>query len=147
MKKILFPILFLTVAFVGCDKDEAATAGIAIDNVLPPYVELTSTAAKSVKEGASTTVAFNLRTAIQEDVTITYNVTGALNMPNQTLTIPRNALSASATINVPTGTIVAPATTATATLTFVKAVTASGRELGVGQKGPANQKVTINITK
>lgn len=147
MKKILFPILFLAVAFVGCDKDEAATAGIIMDNVLPPYVELTSTSAKTVKEGASTTVAFRLRTAIQENVVVTYNITGALNMPNQTITIPRDALTASATINVPAGTIVAPATTATATLTFVKAVTASGRELGVGQKGPANQKVTINITQ
>lgn len=148
MKNILIIISLFALGFQACNKDEAGTAGIIINNVIPPYVELTSTAAKTVKQGASTSVTFRMRTALQEAVTVTYSVTGGgVNLTNQTVVIPRNSLTAAATINIPAGVIVAPATAATATLTLVKAVTASNRTLTIGQKNdPATQVVTVNIT-
>lgn len=152
MKKIskIFSIALLSLtmlAFQSCDKDTGSD-GFDFSNSLPPYVALSSTAAKTVKQGSSTKVTFNMRTGLQEAVTVTYNVIGGgLNLNNQTVTIDRNKTTADATINIPAGIIVAPATTATAVLTVVKAVTASGTQLTLGQKNtPATEKVTINIT-
>jgi hypothetical protein len=147
MKKIFFAIFILAVFLQSCDKHTSLGDNYDLSNTLPPYVALSSTAAKTVKQGASTTVTFQLRTALQQKVTVTYNVTGAVNLSNQTAVIDRDKTSVVATSNIPANTIVAPATTATATLTLVKAVTESGTELTIGSKNtPATQKVTINIT-
>jgi hypothetical protein len=149
MKKILIIFSVVCLGFQACNKDEAATAGFDFSASLPAYVELSSTAAKTVKQGASTTVTFVMRSAFQQAVTVYYDVTGGgVNLTNQTVVIERNKLTAVATINIPAGVIVAPNTTATATLTLTKAVTASGTQLTIGQKNiPAAQKVTINITQ
>ncbi|MEI9947280.1 MAG: hypothetical protein WDN26_24095 [Chitinophagaceae bacterium] len=147
MKKILAIILPLALIFQSCDKDDAELDGIDLSTSIPPYVELTSTAAKTVKQGTSTTVSFQMRVAMQQAVTITYNVTGAVTLTNQTVVIDRNKLTATATVAVPNNAIVAPATSATATLTLVKAAKADGGLLTIGAKNePATQKVTINIT-
>ena len=119
---------------------------IDLGNTLQPYVELTSTAAKTVKQGTATTVAFRMRTGLQQKVTVHYDVTGAVNLPNQTLVLDKEALTGTATINVPANVIVAPATSATATVTLRKAVKEDGTELTIGAKNtPATQKVTLNI--
>ena len=119
---------------------------IDLSNTLQPYVELTSTAAKTVKQGAATTVAFRMRTGLQQKVTVHYDVTGAVNLPNQTLVLDKEALTGTATINVPANVIVAPATSATATVTLRKAVKEDGTELTIGAKNtPATQTVTLNI--
>ena len=148
MKKLI--ILFsITVAFLlqSCDK-KGPGDNYDFSNSLPAYVALTSTAAKTIKEGASGTFTFTLKTAIQQPVKVTYKVEGALNLPNQTVTIAREALTSVATVTVPAGVIVAPATTATATLTLVSAATEDGNALTIGSKNDAaTQKVTINITK
>jgi len=146
MKKILAIILPLVILFQSCDKEDAGLDGIDLSNTIPPYVELTSTAAKEVQQGTSATVAFQMRAAMQETVTITYNITGAVNQPNQTVVIDRNKTTANATVSIPNNVIVAPATSAVATLTVVKAQTASGRMLTLGAKNdPSKQKLTINI--
>lgn len=150
MKKLLILLLSATIfGFQSCDKDEAATEGFDFSNTLPPYVELSSTAAKTVKQGASTTFTFVMRSALQQNVTVSYDVTGGgLNLTNQTVVIERNKLNAVVTVPIPANAIVAPATTASATLTLTKAVTASGAQLTIGQKNvPGAQKVTINITQ
>ena len=119
---------------------------IDLGNTLQPYVELTSTAAKTVKQGTATTVAFRMRTGLQQKVTVHYDVTGAVNLPNQTLVLDKEALTGTATINVPANVIVAPATSATATVTLRKAVKEDGTELTIGAKNtPATQTVTLNI--
>ncbi len=131
----------------SCDK-KGPGDNYDFSNSLPAYVALSSTATKNVKEGASTTVTFIQKTAIQQDVKVSYKVEGALNLPNQMVTITRDALTSVATISVPVGTIVGSATTATATLTLVSAVKADGSVLTIGSKNNAiTQKVTINITK
>lgn len=149
MKKILVIISIFVIGLQACNKEDAETAGLDFSNSLPPYVELASTSSKTVKQGTSTSVTFQMRTAFQQPVTVTYNVTGGgVNLTNQTATIDRNKLTTVATINIPANVIVAPATTATATLTLVKAVRADGTQLTIGQKNtPATQVVTLKITK
>ncbi len=147
MKKIFFAIFIMAVLLQSCDKHVSPGDNVDLSNTLAPYVALSSTAAKTVKQGASTSVTFQLRTALQQKVTVYYDVTGGgVNLTNQTVIIDRDKTSAVATINIPANVIVAPATTATATLTLVKAVTESGTQLTIGAKNtPATQKVTINI--
>lgn len=151
MKNIFSLLTILTLSFLiqSCNKKDAITTGVAdFSNSLTPYVELTSTTTKTVKQGNSTTFTFQMRTALQQPVTITYNVTGGgVNLMNQTATIDRNKLTGTATVTIPAGVIVPPSTSAQATLTVVKAVTSTGTQLTLGQKNtPGTQKVTINIT-
>ena len=89
-----------------------------------------------------------MRTALQQAVTVYYDVTGGgVNLTNQTIIIDRDKTSAVATVAIPNNVIVPPATSATATLTLVKATKADGVLLTIGSKNdPATQKVTINIT-
>ncbi|HWJ92769.1 MAG TPA: hypothetical protein VNR87_16750 [Flavisolibacter sp.] len=149
MKKIFFILTaFSAFCLASCEQDDSPGDNYDFSNSLPPYVALSSTATKTVKQGGSTTFTFQTRTAMQQQITVTYNVTGAVTLNNQTVVIDRDKTSAVATVNIPNGVIVPPATSATATLTLVKAVTADGRELTLGQKNnPASQKVTINITQ
>ncbi|HZH37745.1 MAG TPA: hypothetical protein VEX65_10730 [Flavisolibacter sp.] len=146
MKKLLFFFSLSACLLQGCIKEDVGMNTIDLSNTLQPYVELTSTAAKTVKQGAATTVAFRMRTGLQQKVTVHYDVTGAVNLPNQTLVLDKEALTGTATINVPANVIVAPATSATATVTLRKAVKEDGTELTIGAKNtPATQKVTLNI--
>lgn len=148
MKKIIFAIFAIAIIFQSCDKHDSPGDNYDLSDSLAPYVALSSTAAKTVQQGASTTVTFQLRTALQQKVTVYYDVTGGgVNLTNQTFVIDREKTSAAATINIPANVIVPPATSATATLKLVKAVTESGEMLTIGSKNnPETQKVTINIT-
>lgn len=148
MKKIFFAIFILAVLIQSCGKHESPGDNYDLTNSLPPYVALSSTSAKTVKQGASTTFTFQLRTALQQKVTVYYDVTGGgVNLTNQTVVIDREKTSAVATVNIPANVIVAPATSATATLTVVKAMADNGMLLTLGSKNnPTTQKVTINIT-
>ena len=148
MKKIFIAILTLAAMVQSCDKHVSPGDYFDLSNTLPHYVALSSTADKTVKQGASTTVAFQLRTALQQKVTVYYDVTGGgVNLTNQTVVIDRERTSATATIDIPANVIVAPATSATATLTLVKAVADDGTLLTIGAKNnPQTQKLNINIT-
>ncbi|HEX7903022.1 MAG TPA: hypothetical protein VF487_04005 [Chitinophagaceae bacterium] len=148
MKKIVLYISVLGLLTVqSCEKDASPGDNYDFSTSLPPYVALSSTAAKTVKQGTSTTFTFQMRTAMQQKVTVYYDVTGGgVNLTNQTAVIDRDKTSVVATVNIPV-VIVAPATTATATLTVVKAVADDGSLLTIGSKNnPTTQKVTLNIT-
>ena len=148
MKKIFISILTLAAMVQSCDKHVSPGDYFDLSNTLPHYVALSSTADKTVKQGSSTTVAFQLRTALQQKVTVYYDVTGGgVNLNNQTVVIDLERTSATATIDIPANVIVAPATSATATLTLVKAVADDGALLTIGAKNnPQTQKLNINIT-
>ena len=149
MKKIVAIILLSSFVFLlSCNKEDSPGYNYDLNsNVLPPYVTLSSTAAKTVAQGGSVNFTFQMRTAQQQAVTVYYDVTGDINLTSQTVMIDRDKTSAVATVNIPNNVIVAPATTATATLTLVKAEKADGTLLTIGSKNnPATQKVTINIT-
>ena len=146
MKKLLFFFSLSVCLLQACIKEDVGMNTIDLSNTMQPYVELTSTAAKTVKQGTATTVAFRMRTGLQQKVTVHYDVTGAVNLPNQTLVLDKEALTGTATINVPANVIVSPATSATATVTLRKAVKEDGTELTIGAKNtPATQTVTLNI--
>ncbi|HTD93321.1 MAG TPA: hypothetical protein VK644_05905 [Chitinophagaceae bacterium] len=150
MKKILLSITIIAaLALQSCDKDDSPGDNHDLSNTLPPYVALSSTAAKTVKQGASTTVTFQLRTSLQQPVTVTYDVVGGgVNMTNQTAVIDRDKVSVVATVAIPNNVIVPPATSAQATLTLVKATKTDGTMLTIGSKNtPATQKVVITITQ
>lgn len=147
MKKIFFAIFSIVVLLQSCDKHESPGDNYDLTNTLPPYVALSSTAAKTVQQGGSTTVTFQMRTAMQQKVTVYYDVTGGgVNLTNQTVVFDREKTSVNATINIPGNIIVPPATSVKATLTLVKATTENGSLLTIGSKNnPETQKVTINI--
>jgi hypothetical protein len=148
MKKI-FSITMAAALFLlaSCTQKDSPGDNYDFSNSLPAYVALSSTAAKTVRQGTATTFTFQMRTAMQQAVTVYYDVTGGgVNLTNQTVVIDRDKTSIVATVNIPT-VIVPPATTATATLTLVKALAADGTLLTIGSKNtPATQKITINIT-
>lgn len=147
MKKIVVPLLSSLLLFAACNKKDAGTAGLDFSNTVPPYVELTSTATKTVKQGSSVSIAFQMRQALQQKVTVYYDVTGGgVNLTNQTVTFDKEKTSATASVAIPANVIVPPATSATATFTVKKAVKEDGTELTLGSKNtPATQKLTINI--
>lgn len=149
MKKIFFALFIFSVILQSCDKHESRGDNYDLSNTLAPYVALSSTSAKTVKQGASTTVTFQMRTAMEQKVTVYYDVTGGgVTLTNQTVVFDREKTSVTATINIPANIIVPPATSATATLKLTKAVTESGQMLTIGSKNnPETQKVTINITQ
>lgn len=148
MKRIIILISILTsFLFQACEK-KGPGDNYDFSDSLPPYVALSSTAAKTIKEGQAGVFSFVMKSSLQQIVTVTYKVEGAVNLSNQTATIARDALTGTASVTIPVGTIVAPATSATATLTLVKAVKADGTILTLGSTNNASaQKVTINITK
>lgn len=147
-KVIYLPILCIII-LSSCDKKNSPGDNYDFSNSLPPYVTISSpsTFARTVKQGASTTVTFQLRTAMQQPVTVYYDITGAFTATNKSVTIDREKTSVTETISIPANLVVAPATSATATLTLTKAVAADGTQLTIGQKNnAADQKVTITIT-
>lgn len=148
MKKAIFAILLVTTAsMVACEKDYPGDS-YDLSNSLAPYVTLNSVAEKKVKQGATTNFTFQMRTALQQAVTVTYSVTGAINKPDQTVVIERDKTTAVAALAIPGNVVTTPGGTATATLTLVKAVTADGKNLTIGQSIPASkQKVTITISE
>lgn len=151
MHKIFIVLSLLITGLVACNKEDAGTKGFDLSNTLPPYVTILTADSKkaiAVTEGTSTNVIFQVRTALQEAVTVTYNASGGgLNLTNQTALIDRNKLTGTTKINIPADAIVAPGTTAKCTVTLVKAVTASGRQLTIGQKNVQSEAININITK
>ncbi|WEK19400.1 MAG: hypothetical protein P0Y49_21735 [Candidatus Pedobacter colombiensis] len=146
MKKILILMTIMTAFLLqSCDK-KGPGDNYDFSNSLPPYVALTATTPITVKKGTVANVSFLVKTAIQQAVTITYKVEGAVNLPSQTVVLPRGVLTT--TIAVPTvaAVITPPATSTTATLTLLSAVKADGTVLTIGSKNnPADQKVLITI--
>ncbi|MFD2144539.1 hypothetical protein [Mucilaginibacter antarcticus] len=151
MKKLIYICLLLPlVAFQSCKKAASPGDNYDFSNPLPPYAEFKALTGLSVKLAANQTTAgtakvtFITRTALQQDVTVTYSVTGAVNLANQTIVIPKDATtSAEASITIPAKT--APGT---AVVTINKVVAADGTLLAIGKDNvAANQKVTITITQ
>jgi hypothetical protein len=159
MKKIIIYICLLlpVVAFQSCKKEFSPGDNYGVTDPLPPYAAFSSTAAVNVALNADRTtpgsaaIEFILRTALQQDVTITYSVSGALTLTNQIAVIPKNSTSTTLPTTPPTPIrIVVPANTApgTAVVTLTKAVAADGMVLALGANNvAASQKKNIVITQ
>jgi len=137
MKKIKIILYFVIVclSLQACKKDSPGD-NYDFSNSLPPYVTLTSKTV-SATAGGSANVAINVRTALEQDVIITYNVSGGITLSNQTVTLKKETYTVNAVVPVPAG-------TGTAKLTIVKAVKADGSSMTIGQDNvAANQVATI----
>jgi hypothetical protein len=151
MKKLLYICLLLPlVAFQSCKKAHSPGDNYDFSNSLPPYVAFKSTADVKVKLAAdhatagSATFAFVMRTGMEQTVTVSYSVSGALTLTGQTVVIAKETVtSPNVVINVPAGT--APGT---AIIKLDKAVTADGKTLTLGaDNNAAKQVANIIITQ
>jgi hypothetical protein len=163
MKKLLIYICLIlpVVAFQSCKKEISPGDNYDFSNSLPPYAAFSSTANVNVALAAnritpgSAAIEFVLRTALQKDVTITYSVSGALTLTNQTVVIPRNTTSTTIPPVAPSTTptphrITVPVNTppGTAVVTLVSAKAADGTALTIGANNVASaQKKNIVITQ
>jgi hypothetical protein len=148
MKKIIIYICLLlpAVAFQSCKKEVSPGDNYGVETPLPAYITIRTTPL-TVKQGATATFAFTLRTAFQQQVNIVYSVSGGVTLANQTATIARDVVTGNGSFVVPVNTIIAPATTATATVTLVSATLADGTKLTLGANNVASdQKFTLNVT-
>lgn len=142
MKKIivLFSILAITV-LQACKKDPSPGDNFDFSNSLAPYVTITSLDDVEVKPGKVAGIDLQMRTSIQQKVTVTYKVEGAINIPSATAVFDKEVKDITVSLTAPL--VVAPAQ---ATFTLLKAQTADGRVLTIGQDAnAAAQKVTIVI--
>ncbi|MCC8424398.1 hypothetical protein [Mucilaginibacter sp. UR6-11] len=149
MKKIIYICLLMPLVFQSCKKAYSPGDNYPIVNVLPPYAAFKSLATVNVKLNAdhvtpgAAAFTFLIRTALQQTVTVTYSVSGAITLTNQTAVIPRDATTVAISVPVPAGT--APGT---ATIVLNKAVAADGTVFTIGQDNvAANQKASIKITQ
>ncbi|AFD08380.1 hypothetical protein [Solitalea canadensis] len=142
MRKILFLFSVISVVLLqSCEKDSPGD-NYEFTNTLPPYVTIQSLKTVTVVAGESATVNLQMRTSLQQKVTATYKVDGAIKLNDQTVVIERDKTTASISILVPAELAVG----SESTLTLVKAVTESGETLTIGQDNvAANQKVKIVV--
>jgi hypothetical protein len=146
MKKIFFIIAaYSALLLTSCDKD---SEGLNYDfsNSLPPYAEVIVDAPEVV-EGEPATFVFQIRTALQEPVTLTYDQGGVLTGTGMTIELPKGATS----VELPVETadlIPMDETSASATITLTKAVSASGIEFRLGSLNDGSAQVAeITISK
>jgi hypothetical protein len=141
--KLLIIAFFASMMFVACDDTPEAVADFSATT--PVYVELSSKAVLAAKQGTTVAVPIRLREGQQQDVIVSYDVTGAFTTSG-TATIARNSLTGSISIAIPANVVPILSTTADAVVTL-KSATMAGQSLRVGYLDPAAEKRTIRISK
>lgn len=147
MKKIIILISVLTIfVFQACKKNDSPGDNFGFGESLPPYVTIRDFDDIEVSPSDTIRVALQLRTSLQQTVTATYKIEGAINVPSATVVFAKESKAATVKFAVPANVIVAPATSANAVLTLVKAQKEDGTALTIGQNvSAADQKVNIVI--
>ena len=147
---ILF-ISLLATTFFACDKTNEGDNYLKGEFVTQ-YVEITAAFeddpdldyVAAVEGEEDFLVTFQVRNAFQQEIIVSYDVSGAINLPNQTVVIPRGQLSVDVEIPLPQGTVVPPATHADALVTLKKGVLKDGTALRIGYNtDPADQVVLL----
>jgi hypothetical protein len=136
-------ILLSLIVLSGCKKFEEEKFDFASTS-LPPYLELKSKTAKTVTEGGNLSLTVQVRTALAEEVTVAYEITGGFTMSG-TMKLPANAVEATASVLIPTGTVVSPAVTVSGVLTIKSATAASGLKLSVGRLSTSSEKFDVKV--
>ncbi|HEY8690269.1 MAG TPA: hypothetical protein VIM07_13620 [Chitinophagaceae bacterium] len=136
--------VFIIVGFTSCSKEYTGDS-FDTSTSLAPYVEIATKTAQTVKQGASFSVSVQMRTALTENVTVNYTVTGTSATIQGSIVIPRNTLKATSIVTIPTGVVVAPATSVVAQFKIVSAIRGS-ESLRIGYKDPTKEVITITIT-
>ncbi len=147
MHKLLLTLsAAMTLFIVACDKESSGTI-FDFSNSLPMYVNLTKTSdTANTKPGKTVTFTLTMRTAAQQAVTVTYDVSGAISQSDQTISIDRNTLRTSGTIDIPADILPTPTDSAFATLTIKKASMEDWQPMTLGRyNDSANQKIVYRI--
>jgi len=140
MKNLLITVLiFNQLLLAACDKDSEGT-NYDFSNSLPAYVQISDKTAIEATEGEEVTVDFDIRTAFQKAVNITYDVSGAVNLSGQTATIARNSKSGSGVFVIPAG-AATPPDTAMAVVTLKTATLEDGTVLTISRKNTPEKEV------
>lgn len=141
--KLIIIAFFASMMFVACDDTQDPVADFS--DTRPVYVELTSKTVLAVKEGATATLPIRLREGQQQDVIVSYDVTGAITQSG-TATIARNSLTGNITVSIPAGVVPLGSTTADAVVTL-KSATMGGNPITVGFLNSTGEKRTIRISR
>lgn len=147
MKKIIVLISILSVTlFYSCKKNDSPGDNFGFGNNLPPYVTIESLDDIAAAPGDTVNITLQMRTSIQQTVTATYSAVGAVNVPNGTVVFNKEAKEATVSFILPANLITPPSTSASFVFTLVKAQTADGKALTIGQDANASaQKVNVLI--
>jgi hypothetical protein len=142
--KYLLTLLLISGILLGsCKKYEEEKPDFSKSQ--PPYVTLKSTAAKTVKQGAALKFNVLVRTALQEDVTVSYDISGGFTKTG-TFIVPRNTTDAPISIDIPAGTVPSGGVSLSGTFKILSA-TRPGGSLTVGRIDPAKEKFTVKVTE
>ncbi|WP_133159394.1 hypothetical protein [Solitalea longa] len=142
MKKLLILLTALSaLSLQACEKDSPGD-NYDFSTSIPPYITIQSLKDQVVKQGASATVNLQMRTSLQQEVTATYKLTGAINLDNQTTVVERDKTTGLITVAIPANMAVG----SEVVVTLVKAITKDGMSMTIGQdNNPDKQKVTIKV--
>jgi len=143
MKNIgIFIIACLALTTVGCKKSYVGDT-YDFSNSLPSYAEFASKTALTAKQGASINVVVQMKTALTEDVTVNYEITGTTAVITGSAVILRNTVKVTKAIVLPTGIV---ATGSVVAQIKMLSATKGTVILRVGQIAPTSEviKLTIN---
>ncbi len=141
--KLLSIVLFSAVLFSGCKKYDEQN--FEFSPAVSPYVALKTYASKTVTQGNSFTFIVLVRTAFQEPVTITYAISGGLNLTG-TFILPRNTLEGTVTVAIPAGSVPMGSSSVSGTLNLKTASKPSG-PISVGRISPDTEKFYVTVTQ
>ncbi len=130
MKNLIYIVALSMVTMLGaCGKEELGREFDFSDS-LPPYLIINKTPIRVVA-GESASVRFTMRYGLSQPVTVTYNVSGAVQLTNQTAVFEKFVLNKDIEIAIPEDAEVA----STAVVTLVDAVKEDGTKLTLGRYG------------
>lgn len=141
--KLIIIAFFATMLFAACDDTPEAVTDFS--ETLPVYVELSTKTVLAAKQGTTVSLPIRLREAQQQDVAVSYDVTGAFTTSG-TATITRNSLTGSISVAIPANVVPLLSTTADAVITL-KSATMGSQTLRIGHLSAAGEKRTIRISK
>lgn len=138
----IFALLFITIT--GCKKSYVGDT-YDFTKTTSTYVEFASKMDITAMQGSVIKVTVQMKTALTEDVTVSYTITTAGGSPiTGTAIILRNTVKTTVSITLPSG-IVAPGSTTMAQLVLTGAK--RGTEvLRIGSIEPTSEVVNITIT-
>ena len=138
----IFALILITA--IGCKKSYVGDT-FDFTNTTATYVELASKKDITAKQGSVIKVTTQMKTALSEDVTVSYTLTPTGGAPiTGTAIILRNTVKTVVSITLPSG-IVAPGSTTMAQLVLTGAK--RGTEvLRIGSITPTSEVVNITIT-
>lgn len=143
MKNIaLYLFAFIILTVVSCKKDYKGDTYDFSDSKAA-YVEFSSKDSATVVQGTTFTTVVQMRTALTENVTVNYTITGTTATISGSFIILRNTVKVTGSITLPAG-IVAPGTVVLAQLKLVSAF--KGTEpLRIGFNGASTEVIALTI--